>query len=362
MAPKPTRGPVKLGDFLDGPPKVDRSKSMDIFGSKTLERPEALDDFMWSDREQQHAARRVAILKAHPEIKKLFGNDPITAVYALCFVLVQFVCAYLLRNMAFTWQFWLVAYVVGATCNHALFLAIHEISHNLTFKGISANRMYSMFANLPVGLPYAISFKTYHTEHHKLQGVDGVDTDLPTAIEGVIFQNVLTKALFCTTQILFYSLRPIFVRYQKPTYYLLLNWAVQMTFDVLVVSIWGTGPLYYFLISSFLAGSLHPMGGHFIAEHYVFAYGSETFSYYGILNKIAFNVGYHNEHHDFPNVPWTRLPMVKKIAPEFYDTLPYHTSWVAVTWNFIFDPNVSTYNRVKRVATEKDFASLRLAD
>lgn len=53
----------------------------------------------------------------------------------------------------------------------------------------------------------------------------------------------------------------------------------------------------YLLLSSFLAGSLHPCAAHFIAEHYLWGTGGEqeTWSYYGPLNKLTYNVGYHNE-------------------------------------------------------------------
>lgn len=139
----------------------------------------------------------------------------------------------------------------------------------------------------------------------------------------------------------------------------------------------GFGPLLYFVASSILAGSLHPCAGHFISEvpchfkpinsliqpkqHYVFTGSHETFSYYGPLNWFSFNVGYHNEHHDFPNIPWTRLPELKAMCPELYGNLPYHTSWMMVTYNFIFNSKISVYNRIKRHATEKDLATANKA-
>jgi sphingolipid delta-4 desaturase len=79
----------------------------------------------------------------------------------------------------------------------------------------------------------------------------------------------------------------------------------------------------------------------------------ETCSYYGPLNYLTFNVGYHVEHHDFPSIPGSRLPLVKKIAPEFYDNLHHHTSWCYVLYKYITDPEVGPYSRVKRKHREE---------
>jgi sphingolipid delta-4 desaturase len=62
----------------------------------------------------------------------------------------------------------------------------------------------------------------------------------------------------------------------------------------------------------------------------------------------SLQVGYHNEHHDFPSIPWTRLPALRKLAPEFYDTLPSHPSWPMILINFVRDENVGIYARIKR--------------
>lgn len=45
--------------------------------------------------------------------------------------------------------------------------------------------------------------------------------------------------------------------------------------------------------------------------------GQETYSYYGSMNQLTYNVGFHNEHHDFPQIPHTRLyrvPLLSHLA------------------------------------------------
>lgn len=141
----------------------------------------------------------------------------------------------------------------------------------------------------------------------------------------------------------------------------IFNIAVQVLLDLLLIKYAGTNALTYLIMSSFLAGSLHPCAAHFIAEHYVFEKSSvsarevsstapvpETFSYYGPLNILTYNVGLHNEHHDFPAIPWTRLPLLHRIASEYYTDLPSHKSWIWVIWQFIWDKEVGLWCRVKR--------------
>ena len=193
-----------------------------------------------------------------------------------------------------------------------------------------------------------------------------MDTDLPTALEAFFLDSVLGKAFFCTFQILFYAIRPM-MTYQLPlTRVQILNILTQVIFNFLLVRYAGVNALAYLIISSFLAGSLHPCAGHFIAEHYVFERKNEsvrdpatlgpvpeTFSYYGPLNMLTYNVGLHNEHHDFPAIPWTRLPVLHEMAKEFYETLPHHQSWTWVIWLFIWDQEVGLWCRVKRKKAEK---------
>jgi fatty acid desaturase len=96
------------------------------------------------------------------------------------------------------------------------------------------------------------------------------------------------------------------------------------------------------LLTTFFALGLHPLGGRWIQEHYyIMGKPQETYSYYGPLNWVMFNMGFHNEHHDFPMVAWSRLPQVSRLAPELYQTLFAHQSYSRLLLYFIFDKKIN---------------------
>uniref|UniRef100_A0A9L0RQB3 Delta 4-desaturase, sphingolipid 2 n=1 Tax=Equus caballus TaxID=9796 RepID=A0A9L0RQB3_HORSE len=286
----------------------------------------------------------------YPAIKALMRPDPHLKWTVLGMVLVQLLACWLVRGLAWRWLlFW--AYAFGGCVNHSLTLAIHDISHNAAFGTARAshNRWFAIFANLPMGVPYAASFKKYHVDHHRYLGGDGLDVDVPTRLEGWLFCTPARKLLWLALQPFFYSLRPLCVNPKAVTRMEVLNALVQLAADATIFALGGVKPMVYLLASSLLGLGLHPISGHFVAEHYMFLKGHETYSYYGPLNWITFNVGYHMEHHDFPSIPGCNLPLVRKIAPEYYDHLPQHHSWVKVLWDFVFEDSLGPYARVKRV-------------
>ena len=57
-------------------------------------------------------------------------------------------------------------------------------------------------------------------------------------------------------------------------------------------------------------------------------------------------MGYHIEHHDFPNIPWYKLPQVRVIAPEFYENLPQMDSYFKVIYEYIFDGSIGPWSRI----------------
>ncbi len=311
----------------------------------------AREEFYWSDNHEPHLQRRKEILKKYPEVRKLYGIDPLLKYKIVSLVLIQLIIAPFVFQLHWS-LILLISYFVGGTITHSLFLAIHESSHNLAFKKKAYNNWLAMIANLPMVVPIAMSFKTYHLLHHAEQGHEHHDTDIPTYQEAGFFKGLAGKFIWLANQLFFYAFRPLLMKPAKVEKWHIINWVFQITVMVVYVYFAGWNALYFLMLSMFFAGSIHPLSGHFISEHYVFEEGQETYSYYGPLNKLTFNVGYHNEHHDFPYIPGSRLPKLKKLAPEFYDSLHSYNSWLKVLYKFITDSNLSLYNRVKRKASD----------
>ena len=310
-------------------------------------------DFEWSYTDEPHKSRRAAILAKYPQIKKLYGHCPYTRWKVLAMVTTQVaMCAWVSSYP--WWMVLLSAYSIGGVLNHALELAVHEISHNLAFRSVAANRAFGYFANLPLSIAVAASFKRYHMEHHRYQGEDVVDVDVPTDAERQLFTSTPLKALWMVLQPAFYALRPLFTNPKTPQAGEVINWACALTFDAAVVWCWGWKALVYLFMSTMLGMGIHPVAGHFIAEHYTFSPNAETYSYYGPINWLTFNVGYHNEHHDFPFIPGSRLPRVRQIAPEFYEPLPKYHSWCKVIYDFVFDRAIGPWSRVKRTTLKPE--------
>ncbi|MCK9402604.1 MAG: fatty acid desaturase [Chitinophagaceae bacterium] len=306
-------------------------------------------NFVHVTTSEPHRIRTKEILKQFPDMRKLIGKNPLTFLAIIGLVGFQIIFCWLVADQSW----WIVvgaAYLLGAFADHALFVMIHECSHRLIFKSHAANRLAGILANIPLIFPSSVSFEKYHLKHHSFQGVYELDGDLPNYWEAKLIDNYFIGKVIW---LLFYPFFQLFrfprLQEIKPfNKWVALNWLVQMIAIILIAYLFGSKAIAFMVLSFFFSVGLHPLGARWIQEHYLTDGEQETYSYYGILNTVAFNVGYHNEHHDFPSIPWNKLPLIRKKAPAFYDTLSYHTSWTKLFLRFLFDKEISLYSRIVR--------------
>ena len=306
-------------------------------------------DYHHSDEAEPHIQRCKEMIKKYPEIRNLMGRNINTAYYIFGLVALQLGMAYAVKGLA--WYFVLaIAWVVGAFANHALFVLIHECTHNMVFKNRVANLWAGILCDLPNAFPSSAAFRKYHLKHHAFQGHYEIDADIPSRWEAKLIGNsFIGKSFWLLLFPLFQALRP--PRLKEISFsnkWIWINLLTVATVDVLLFMFVGPMAVIYLVASFFFSVGLHPLGGRWIQEHYLVSAPQETYSYYGPLNALAFNVGYHNEHHDFSYVPWNNLPKIKAIAPEYYDSLASHDSWSKLVWQFLTDKNLSLFSRTLR--------------
>jgi sphingolipid 4-desaturase/C4-monooxygenase len=308
-------------------------------------------------RKHPHAARRADILADHPEVADLFGGNPMSALYTAALVALQLWMSVAVTRWCPAWVAAGVCYCVGAVIDHALFVLIHDATHNLVFRSVVGNRLVLLLANVPHVFPSSMSFRYYHILHH-IELNKPFDPDHPFPIEARLVGNSpLRKSLWLAFFFVVQGLRTAFYTYRVPKVNDLLwmatNFAVNAAVIAAVYAAHGAAPVVYLLGSVICSIGLHPLGARWIQEHYPTQPFQATYSYYGVANLLAFNIGFHVEHHDFPSVAWNRLPELKRIAAPYYDTLFSYHSYSELLKDFIFERK---WNLVDRIAVEQEYA------
>jgi sphingolipid delta-4 desaturase len=191
--------------------------------------------------------------------------------------------------------------------------------------------------------------------HHQYLGLYDKDADIVSRTEARLIGNsTLRKALWVFLLGLSQALRPLRLKgVNFVDRWFVANVMAVVAIDILLLAVLGPKALAYIGLSTLFALGLHPVGGRWIQEHYTDGDGQETHSYYGPLNRLSFNIGYHTEHHDFASIPWNKLPKLKRLAPEYYDNLKSYRSWSSVLMRFISDRSMSTFNRILHEPRER---------
>jgi len=308
------------------------------------------EDFTYTGEPEPHSGRAREILRRHPEIRELIRPNPRTFWWAVGLVAFQMTIAAWLADAPW-WAVVLVAYFVGAFVSHALGVLIHECAHRLVFRQAWANVLTGMLANLPVFFPSSRLFQTYHLKHHAYLGVYEIDGDLPSRWEAKLAgRSAIGKALWLLLFPFIQLTRLYRLKGIRPVDgWMILNTVVQVGFDLAVLFVLGPRALVYLVLSLYFSISLHFLGGRWVQEHFLPGAGAqETFSYYGPMNRLTFNVGHHAEHHDFTGVPWNNLPKLRRAAAETYEGIQWHRSLSRLLVGFLFDRRQSLYSRVLR--------------
>uniref|UniRef100_A0A915L518 Sphingolipid delta4-desaturase N-terminal domain-containing protein n=1 Tax=Romanomermis culicivorax TaxID=13658 RepID=A0A915L518_ROMCU len=331
--------------------------------------------FNWDYSEEPHKSRRVEILPTkklvyqtvvgegkYPEIKRLMKKDgDRSLVFEGILVCLLHVSLGVFQSY-FDSRPLKTAYIVflGPTLATIMTLHLHEAAHGLVFgpNHVWKNRLYGYAINLFMGGAFFAYFKRQHKNHHKYIGDEVLDSEYPSEMEAKIFSsNPVSKfAWFLLNPFIFFIRTPTFIlknSFWEISGEIFLNQILNLSFNIFLLYKGWVDLWLYFIFSALLANESHMFGFWGVSSHVEFLKDKETTSYYGWMNKIFLNFGYHMEHHDFPSIPSKYLPEVTKIAPEFYEDSFTFDSFYSAVVKFLFDPNLGIRSRLKRPAVHQ---------
>lgn len=305
-----------------------------------------------SPQSRRHNEMRKQALAVHPELAKLSGPQPLTALALPVLLAIQWGIAWAVSDGGVL-LVGVTAFLVGQLVYHSAASLIHETCHKLVFRGPKAKLGFDLALEVILtSYGKQLIYQHQHvTSHHPFVGdyerdYEHEDICALQARQHVrrthpILQHCLTaltlvlhalplgfmlgdlvlphlyawasgrpvhdpKTRFTGTSPTGQSMRPFIL--------------VSLASNLALLAVFGPWALLYHIWSlSFFLGKLGVSNlGQSLSEHPGTDDVNPTRSTYGPINWILFNTGYHNEHHSFPNVAWTRLPTLRRTAPEVF--------------------------------------------
>lgn len=305
-----------------------------------------------SPQARRHNEMRKDVLTAHPDLKGVAGTDPRT-VWALPVLLaIHWGIAWAVSDAAL-WVIFLAAFVPGQLVIHSAGGLVHETAHKLIFRGARAKLAFDLGLETILG-SYGKQLIYQHehiTSHHPYIGDyerDYEHEDICAFQSRMILrsENPRLQRLLTGLTLLLHALPLGFLigdevlprlnrwlsgRPQRdparhvestrpPAWQMRLFIGVSLASNLLLFLLFGPWALLYHIWSlSLFLGKLGIFNlGQSLSEHEGTDDDAPSRSTYGWVNWLLFNTGYHNEHHTFPNVAWSRLPLLKRKAPEVF--------------------------------------------
>jgi len=308
-----------------------------------------------------HRARKKCILQEFPQVRTLLGPDSRTQYYAYTIIVLQLLFCYISRNSYYAAI--ILGFTVAPYIDLGVLVLMHEVSHNLIFSERSVmapiNRLLGIVCNVVMVVPIAEIFRQHHNIHHQTLGDITKDVDVPLRSEVKFVGNSrVWKALWLTFNIFVLPIRSM---KKLPVIwgpFMVLNWVLCIGFGVVVLATYPAG-FVYLILGTILSQSIHPANARQVQRH-IRQFNDDrtdkctndipldtrkmnTFSYYGPMNAITLNVGYHVEHHDFGNIAWTRLPELRKIVGDkWYPTnYAYNSRGIMDIMTFVLDDDIT---------------------
>lgn len=351
---EPERGPDLPAQY--------EAQDLQVWEKKGAKLDEYDETFASSERREEDAAwhrnRAKEMLKKYPELIALRGRRPVlNTILCLGVAAGHLGVAIALKDQPI-WVALLAAWVLGWWFVVQMILQGHECQHQLVFKSKRLNSWLYLLTTMPKLGPTYYDWYFYHHPHHFKFGTKD---DVVIARRDWLLRGRPLSPVFVPYTVLNFPREVLHGLFKELPRYVsealdgslpsvqrrAAGWAI--AYFVSVVGLAGAlfayaGPssvLYLLASTCFQTGFLHPLAygmrlfiSHFGPRTPVF---QASYIYENTwFNWLTVNWGLHCQHHDFPNISWTRLGKVAKIAPDYYDHIVRVKSYLGLTWMFHF--------------------------